>query len=326
MIAGARVEVAPYKRDATDFVLWKPSADGGPGWDSPWGRGRPGWHIECSAMARDLLGGEFDIHGGGLDLQFPHHENEIAQSACVGDSLARVWVHNEMLMVDGRKMSKSLGNFLTVRDLLDEGVPGDSIRLALLSAQYERVVDWHQDNVKSLTASIDLWRLLAKGVAETEPHQEIVSGLQENLQTGRVISLLRSSTLQEDRGAFRASVKLLGFELESVSLNEVEIFIERMMAFRAELRRRKEYKWSDQIRERLQQNAIIVSDTKDGGFEFHIDQGSLILNYMTMKTGGATGVFTAETDQQVLLTYLKAVLSDLVRDLETRFPDTELAR
>ncbi|MEY4697988.1 MAG: hypothetical protein RIT14_2416, partial [Pseudomonadota bacterium] len=120
MIAGARVEVAPYKRDPMDFVLWKPSDASLPGWDSPWGRGRPGWHIECSAMSRELLGPRFDIHGGGIDLQFPHHENEVAQSCCAdpGAGFARVWMHNEMLQVEGKKMSKSLGNFFTVRDLL----------------------------------------------------------------------------------------------------------------------------------------------------------------------------------------------------------------
>ena len=123
MIAGARVEVAPYKEDPMDFVLWKPSDDALPGWDSPWGRGRRGWHIECSAMAYELLGDRFDIHGGGNDLQFPHHENEIAQSRCAGHGFAQVWMHNEMLQVEGKKMSKSLGNFFTVRDLLDQGVP-----------------------------------------------------------------------------------------------------------------------------------------------------------------------------------------------------------
>jgi len=122
MIAGARVEVAPYKRNPMDFVIWKPSDADTPGWDSPWGRGRPGWHIECSAMAHDLLGEAFDIHGGGNDLMFPHHENEIAQSRCAGHAFARVWMHNEMLQVEGKKMSKSLGNFFTVRDLLDQGV------------------------------------------------------------------------------------------------------------------------------------------------------------------------------------------------------------
>ena len=142
MIAGARVEIAPYKEDPMDFVLWKPSSDALPGWDSPWGRGRPGWHIECSAMAYDLLGGEFDIHGGGNDLQFPHHENEIAQSRCAGHGFANVWLHNEMLQVEGKKMSKSLGNFFTVRDLLDQGVPGEVIRFVMLSTHYRKPMDW----------------------------------------------------------------------------------------------------------------------------------------------------------------------------------------
>ena len=142
MIAGARVEVAPFKEDPMDFVLWKPSSDDQPGWDSPWGKGRPGWHIECSAMALDLLGGEFDIHGGGNDLQFPHHENEIAQSTCAGHGFANVWMHNEMLQVEGKKMSKSLGNFFTVRDLLDQGVPGEVIRLVFLMTHYRKPMDW----------------------------------------------------------------------------------------------------------------------------------------------------------------------------------------
>ncbi|MDE3029482.1 MAG: cysteine--tRNA ligase, partial [Paracoccaceae bacterium] len=140
MIAGARVEVAPYKRDPMDFVLWKPSTDDLPGWDSPWGRGRPGWHIECSAMSYELLGASFDIHGGGIDLQFPHHENEIAQSCCAHPTadFARVWMHNEMLQVEGKKMSKSLGNFFTVRDLLDQGHPGEVIRFVMLSTHYSK--------------------------------------------------------------------------------------------------------------------------------------------------------------------------------------------
>ncbi|MFK7745409.1 MAG: cysteine--tRNA ligase, partial [Roseobacter sp.] len=138
MIAGARVEVAPFKEDPMDFVLWKPSDDATPGWDSPWGRGRPGWHIECSAMAHDLLGEAFDIHGGGNDLMFPHHENEIAQSRCAGHDFANVWMHNEMLQVEGKKMSKSLGNFFTVRDLLDQGVPGEVIRFVMLSTHYRK--------------------------------------------------------------------------------------------------------------------------------------------------------------------------------------------
>ncbi|MBU2993408.1 cysteine--tRNA ligase [Octadecabacter sp. 1_MG-2023] len=144
MIAGARVEVAPFKEDPMDFVLWKPSSDDQPGWDSPWGRGRPGWHIECSAMAKALLGDTFDIHGGGLDLQFPHHEDEIAQSCCANDTdeMARYWMHNEMLQVEGKKMSKSLGNFFTVRDLLEQGVPGEVIRLVFLMTHYRKPMDW----------------------------------------------------------------------------------------------------------------------------------------------------------------------------------------
>ena len=144
MIAGARVEVAPYKRDPMDFVLWKPSDEGTPGWASPWGRGRPGWHIECSAMSYELLGDSFDIHGGGIDLQFPHHENEIAQSCCAHPKgkFANFWLHNEMLQVEGKKMSKSLGNFFTVRDLLDQGVPGEVIRMVFLGTHYGKPMDW----------------------------------------------------------------------------------------------------------------------------------------------------------------------------------------
>ncbi|HRM74331.1 MAG TPA: class I tRNA ligase family protein, partial [Paracoccus sp. (in: a-proteobacteria)] len=154
MIAGARVEVAPFKEDPMDFVLWKPSDDDLPGWSSPWGRGRPGWHIECSAMSYELLGESFDIHAGGIDLQFPHHENEIAQSACAhphGD-FARVWLHNEMLQVEGRKMSKSLGNFFTVRDLLDQGVPGEVIRFVLLSTHYRKPMDWTAEKAREAEA------------------------------------------------------------------------------------------------------------------------------------------------------------------------------
>ncbi|XOY56163.1 MAG: cysteine--tRNA ligase [Rhodobacterales bacterium] len=159
MIAGARVEIAPYKRNPMDFVLWKPSGDGVPGWDSPWGYGRPGWHIECSAMAHDLLGDSFDIHGGGNDLQFPHHENEIAQSACAhpqGD-FARYWIHNEMLQVEGKKMSKSLGNFLTIRDLLDQGIPGEVIRLVMLGTHYGKSMDWTEARRSEADLTLRRW-------------------------------------------------------------------------------------------------------------------------------------------------------------------------
>ena len=166
MIAGARVEVAPYKRNPMDFVLWKPSSGDLPGWESPWGRGRPGWHIECSAMSHALLGASFDIHGGGNDLMFPHHENEIAQSCCAhpeGD-FARVWLHNEMLQVEGRKMSKSLGNFFTVRDLLNEGVPGEVIRFVFLSTHYGKPMDWTVKKRDEAEATLRKWRGLCEGV------------------------------------------------------------------------------------------------------------------------------------------------------------------
>lgn len=166
MIAGARVEVAPYKRNPMDFVLWKPSTDDLPGWDSPWGRGRPGWHIECSAMSYELLGESFDIHGGGNDLMFPHHENEIAQSCCAHPKggFANVWMHNEMLQVEGKKMSKSLGNFFTVRELLDQGVPGEVIRFVLLSTHYRKPMDWTVEKAREAEATLRTWRKRAEGI------------------------------------------------------------------------------------------------------------------------------------------------------------------
>ena len=159
MIAGARVEVAPYKRNPMDFVLWKPSTDDLPGWDSPWGRGRPGWHIECSAMAYELFGSSFDIHGGGNDLTFPHHENEIAQSKCAhpGGDFARYWMHNEMLQVEGKKMSKSLGNFFTIRDLLDQGIPGAVIRLVILGTHYSKTMDWTEARRAEADGTLRKW-------------------------------------------------------------------------------------------------------------------------------------------------------------------------
>ena len=159
LVAGARVEVAPYKRDAADFILWKPSSPDQPGWDSPWGRGRPGWHIECSAMSGHYLGETFDIHGGGLDLIFPHHENEIAQSRCAhgGAPLAKAWMHNGFVTVNGDKMSKSLGNFFTVRQLRDEGHAGEAIRLALLTAHYRQPLDFSRDGLTQAKGALDRW-------------------------------------------------------------------------------------------------------------------------------------------------------------------------
>ena len=213
MIAGARVEVAPYKRDPMDFVLWKPSDADQPGWDSPWGRGRPGWHIECSAMAGALLGESFDIHGGGGDLMFPHHENEVAQSACAhphGD-FAKVWLHNEMLQVEGKKMSKSLGNFFTVRDLLDEGIPGEVVRLVLMSAHYRKPMDWTAQKRQEAEAHLRKWYAVAAGAEDGgEVYRPVVAALADDLNTAGAIAELHQLAHADDAPALRATLQFLG--------------------------------------------------------------------------------------------------------------------
>ncbi|GAB1379575.1 cysteine--tRNA ligase [Pararhodobacter aggregans] len=192
MIAGARVEVAPYKRDPMDFVLWKPSDASLPGWDSPWGRGRPGWHIECSAMSYELLGASFDIHGGGIDLQFPHHENEVAQSCCAhpGAEFARVWMHNEMLLVEGKKMSKSLGNFFTVRELLEQGYPGEVIRFVMLSTHYRKPMDWTAEKAVFAEATLRKWWRAAEGASAEQVPLCVVDWIKDDLNLSEVIMFL----------------------------------------------------------------------------------------------------------------------------------------
>ena len=219
MIAGARVEVAPYKRDPMDFVLWKPSSDDLPGWDSPWGRGRPGWHIECSAMADDILGEEFDIHGGGIDLQFPHHENEIAQSCCAHDhgGFARVWLHNEMLQVEGKKMSKSLGNFFTVRDLLDQGVPGEVIRFVFLGTHYRKPMDWTEKKRAEAEATLRKWyRQAAQAVDGGEIYSPVVTALADDLNTSEAIMECHQLSLADDVSTLRATLQFLGLMGETI--------------------------------------------------------------------------------------------------------------
>ena len=227
MIAGARVEVAPFKEDPMDFVLWKPSTDDLPGWDSPWGRGRPGWHIECSAMAHELLGDSFDIHGGGIDLQFPHHENEIAQSACAhpeGD-FAKVWMHNEMLQVEGKKMSKSLGNFFTVRDLLDGNwsggwkVPGEVIRFVYLSTHYSKPMDWTDEKAKHAMTTLRKWRVLVDDIEPAAgPAPYVIDALADDLNTAGAIAGLHKLVSAGDAPGLKASAAILGllnFESDS---------------------------------------------------------------------------------------------------------------
>ncbi len=212
MIAGARVEVAPYKKNPMDFVLWKPSTDELPGWESPWGRGRPGWHIECSAMSYELLGESFDIHGGGNDLMFPHHENEIAQSCCAHPEgeFARVWMHNEMLQVEGKKMSKSLGNFFTVHDLLEQGVPGEVIRFVFLQTHYRKPMDWTEKKAKAAKDTLWNWRKLVQGVEPGEPSIDVVEALADDLNSPKVISLLHRLAREGEARTLKASANIVG--------------------------------------------------------------------------------------------------------------------
>jgi cysteinyl-tRNA synthetase len=218
MIAGARVEVAPYKEDPMDFVLWKPSSDQDPGWDSPWGVGRPGWHIECSAMSYELLGASFDIHGGGLDLQFPHHENEIAQSCCAHPEggFAQIWMHNEMLQVEGKKMSKSLGNFFTVRDLLEQGIAGEVIRMVYMSTHYSKPMDWTAE--KSIDAEVRIFgwiELIARygDLAQAQtlaPDPQIIAALCDDLNTHEALRILGSFNGAHQADDLARNVEFLG--------------------------------------------------------------------------------------------------------------------
>ena len=224
IIAGARVEISSSKKDPSDFVLWKPKKPEEPesaAFDSPWGWGRPGWHIECSAMAKSILGDVFDIHAGGNDLIFPHHENEIAQSCCANDSnqMARTWLHNGMLMVEGQKMSKSLGNFFTVRDLLDQGVPGEVIRLVMLGTHYRKPMDWTEKKRQEAESFLNkiaefiglpIFHLPMVG-RNPRPSQEIVDALSDDLNTSLALTILRRQLKQMDLGGVLSSLHLLGF-------------------------------------------------------------------------------------------------------------------
>ena len=213
MIAGARVEVAPYKANPLDFVLWKPSSDDLPGWSSPWGRGRPGWHLECSAMSHDLLGDTFDIHGGGNDLIFPHHENEIAQSKCCFPSgaFANFWLHNEMLQVDGKKMSKSLGNFFTVRDLIDRGFPGEVIRFVFLSTHYRKPMDWTELKANQADSTLRRWYDICSNLEEDlKPSAEAIEFLSDDLNTPAVIALLHKHFQNKNFAQLKADANLVG--------------------------------------------------------------------------------------------------------------------
>jgi len=292
MIAGARIDVAPYKKHPADFTLWKPSTAAQPGWESPWGRGRPGWHIECSAMSKALLGTTFDIHGGGIDLIFPHHENEIAQSRCAhgGAPFAKVWMHNGFVEIAGDKMSKSLGNFFTVRELLDEGYPGEAIRMALLAGHYRQPIDINREAIKDAKGQLDRFYRALRRVADVEvdprhPPLGVLAALEDDLNTPMAISHLHelATELNKAEGpveqaplkaALLASGALLGLLRQDADewlkasaggngglLAEQ---IEARIAARLAARQAKSFAEADRIRDELAAAGIILEDGPGG--------------------------------------------------------------
>ena len=273
MIAGARVEVAPYKKNPMDFVIWKPSTDDQPGWDSPWGRGRPGWHIECSAMARELLGEVFDIHAGGIDLQFPHHENELAQSCCAHgtDRMANWWMHNEMLRVEGEKMSKSLGNFFTVRDLLDKGIPGEVVRFVLLSTHYRQPLDWTQKRVDEAEKALRRWRGQIEGVEASAPPEAVITAISDDLNTAQALSVLHQLSASGDAAALKAAAQFVGLLNDELGGWEAAPeagaaagLIEALIEDRLTARKQKDFARADAIRDGFAAAGVIVKDTAEG--------------------------------------------------------------
>ena len=275
LIAGARVEVAPYKKDAADFVLWKPSTDAQAGWPSPWGRGRPGWHIECSAMSAAHLGETFDIHAGGLDLIFPHHETEIAQSrSAFGHAfMAKYWMHNGFLNISGEKMSKSLGNFLTVHELLDQ-YPGEAIRLLLLSAHYRQPLDFTHEGLTQARATLDRWygALRSKELASIPVPRPVEDALCDDLNTPQAISAVHQLRDPAELKAGAGALGLLQQDPEAwfrwtpvasaVGPSDAEIAV--AIAARQAARTAKDFKESDRIRDDLKARGVILEDGPKG--------------------------------------------------------------
>jgi cysteinyl-tRNA synthetase len=273
MIAGARVEVAPYKKDPMDFVLWKPSPPELPGWDSPWGRGRPGWHIECSAMSAALLGETFDIHGGGIDLVFPHHENEIAQSRCAFHTsvMANYWMHNGFLQVEGEKMAKSAGNFVTIHELLKDW-PGEVVRFNMLRTHYRQPIDWTVKGLevswKSLEAIYEIVEArVPKGTLAFSTDAPFLAALLDDLNTPQAITEL-FAVRDSDPPTLAGGLWLLGFSREKANIASKKSIDESAVAEAIEARnaarRAKNFKESDRIRDELAAMGVVLKDSKDG--------------------------------------------------------------
>jgi cysteinyl-tRNA synthetase len=291
MIAGARVEVAPYKKDPMDFVLWKPSTEAQPGWDSPWGRGRPGWHIECSAMIEKHLGETIDIHAGGIDLQFPHHENEIAQSTCAhgGKLFSRFWLHNGFVNIEKEKMSKSVGNVLLVHDLIAQA-PGEAIRLALLNGHYRQPLDWTGEGLEQAKRMLDRLYGALRTLADVEIEandavpEAFMAALLDDLNTPKALAVLfdlaKQANIATDT-AEKARLKtalLAAGRLVGLLEQEPEVWfagggvtphidvgeIETLIAARAEARKNKDFKESDRIRDDLAGRGIQIEDGPKG--------------------------------------------------------------
>ena len=265
MLAGARVEVAPYKKNAMDFVLWKPSEAALPGWESPWGRGRPGWHIECSAMSGKYLGETFDIHGGGVDLMFPHHENEIAQSESAhhGHPLAKIWMHNGFLQVEGEKMSKSLGNFFTIRDLLADW-PGEALRFNMLRSHYRQPIDFTLAGLRESWKTLERWYEVTEPLADPAPDENFLAALSDDLNTPQAIASLH----QAEPLALAGGLGFLGFSNVAMKItikpNVDEQEIADAIALRQKARAAKNFAESDRIRDALLAKGIVLKDGPQG--------------------------------------------------------------
>ena len=279
LVSGSRVEISKYKKDPLDFVLWKPSDINDPGWDSPWGRGRPGWHLECSVMSEKFLGKQFDIHGGGLDLVFPHHENEIAQSCCANktENFANYWLHNGFVTFDKEKMSKSIGNIVTINKLR-ENINGQVIRLALLSSHYKQPLDWNEKLIKESQNTLDKWYSQFEKVNPEELHDDVIKPLQEDLNTPEYIAKLHSLFEESSKGNKSSKVKFLlacqqiglleeskesweNFKKSKVKVDEN--FINQKIKDRNEARKKGNYKLADSLRKELEDKGVIIKDKQD---------------------------------------------------------------